>query len=101
MGALYVETPLRLGSRYECCEKDDRRSAQVGVGLDLCRYFAAIRLRHQDLEEYYIRFEIAGALMSLGSVVLFHHQIWAGSFEKNFYKPRGIRIIIDNQDALF
>ena len=74
---------------------------QFMIGLDLCRYFASIFLRHCDVQQNQIRFETADSLVRLCGIVFLKHQIWAGSFEKDFYKMCAVRIVIDNQDPSF
>ncbi len=88
-----------LSFRDERREKDDRRSVQFSVGFDLRCYFASIRLWHHDIKQDKIWPKIPSALMSLGSVVFFEHQIVAGPFEKNFHQVSGVPVVIDNQDA--
>src|SRR4029077_1819824 len=39
--------------------------------------------------------------MSLGSFVLFQHQIISSPFEKNFHQVSGVTVVINNQDAPF
>ena len=96
---LDIETTLCLRSGYQCRKKYDRHILQFRVGLDSCCYFASVRLWHHDIEQDYIWPKIQGALMSLGSVVFFEHQIVAGPFEKDFHQMSGVRVVIDNQDA--
>src|SRR5438128_5434011 len=88
-----------LSFRDERREKDDRRSVQFSVGLDLRCYFASVSFWHHDIKQDKIWPKIPGALMSLGSVVFFEHQIVAGPFEKNFHQVSGVPVVIDNQDA--
>jgi hypothetical protein len=73
----------RLGSPQRP-KKDDRRVVQFRVGLDSFCYFASVRLWHYDVEQNQVWPKIEGALVSLGSIVLFQHQIVAGSFEEDF-----------------
>src|SRR5437660_1268941 len=88
---------LRSGDQRR--EKDYRGVMQLGVGLDLCCYFATVSLRHHDIEENHVRLKVASAVMSVGRVVLLHHQIGAGSFEEDFDEAGAIGVVINNQDA--
>jgi hypothetical protein len=42
-----------------------------------------------------------GRLISLGGIVFFEYEIRAGSFQKDFYKVRAVRVIIDDQNPSF
>jgi len=42
-----------------------------------------------------------GRLISVGSIVFLEYEIRAGSFQKDFYKVRAVRIIIDDQNPSF
>ena len=80
------------------CLKDYWRAVQVTIGVNLFRYFGAVAPAHDKVEQNQIRFETARGLISLGGVVFLEHQIRAGSLEKDFYKVRGIGIIIDDEN---
>src|SRR5439155_24237684 len=96
---LDLEAGLCLGFRYECGEKDDRRVMQFRVGLDSCRYFASVCLRHHDVEQNQVRPEIPGALMSPAGIVFFEYQIATCFFEKDFNQVSSVAVVINNQDA--
>jgi hypothetical protein len=42
-----------------------------------------------------------GRLISVGGIVFLEYEIRAGSFQKDFYKVRAVRIIIDDQNSSF
>jgi hypothetical protein len=42
-----------------------------------------------------------GRLISLGGIVFLQYEIRAGSFQKDFYKVRAVRIVIDDQNPWF
>src|SRR6266403_1984355 len=98
---LDVEDSLCLRFRNQRCEKDNRRSLQFWVGLDLCRYFASVSLWHHHVEQDQIGPEIPCTLIGLGSVVFFQHKIAAYLFEKDFDQVSAIPVVINNQDAPF
>jgi hypothetical protein len=45
--------------------------------------------------------KIVGRLISLAGIVFLQDQIRARSFQKDFYKVRAIRIVIDDQNPPF
>jgi hypothetical protein len=45
--------------------------------------------------------KIVGRLISLGGIVFLEYEIRAGSFQKDFYEVRAVRIIIDDQNPSF
>ena len=96
---LDLETRVYLSSCDQRGEKDDRRSLQFRIGLDLFRYFASVSLWHHYVEQDQIRPENPGTLMSLGGVVLFEHKIAADLFEKDFDHMGAVPVVINNQDA--
>jgi hypothetical protein len=53
------------------------------------------------VEQNHVRFKIVGRLISVGGIVFLEYEIRAGSFQKNFYKVRAVRIIIDDQSPSF
>src|SRR5206468_1092586 len=59
---LNAKAGLCLRFRDECGEKDYRRSLQIRIGLDLCRYLAAIGLWHHYVQQDHVRPKIPGAL---------------------------------------
>ena len=96
---LDAEAGLCLSFGDERGEKDDRRSLQFRISLNLCGYFASICFRHHYVEQDQIRPKILGTLMSLGSVVLFQHGVAACLFEKDFDQVGSVAVVINNQDA--
>ena len=96
---LDAEAGLCLSFGDERGEKDDRRSLQFGISVNLCGYFASIFFRHHYVEQDQIRPKILRTLTSLGSVVLFQHGIAACPFEKDFDQVGSVAVVINNQDA--
>ena len=86
---LNIETTFCLGSGYQRRKKYDRRILQFRIGLNSCRYFASVGLWHHDIEQDEMWPKSHGALMGLGSVVFFEHQILPCPFEKNFHQVSG------------
>src|SRR5438477_5905463 len=80
-------------------EKNDRRSLQFRIGLDLCRYFASVCLWHHYVEQDQIRPKILGTLTSISRVVLFQYQIAACPLEKDFDQAGDFPVVINDQDA--
>jgi hypothetical protein len=42
-----------------------------------------------------------GRLIGVSGIVFLEYEIRAGSFQKDFYKVRAVRIVIDNQNPSF
>jgi hypothetical protein len=80
-------------------EKDDGRSLQLRISIDLSRYIASIFPWHHYVQQDQVRPEIVGTLMSFGSVVLFEYDVAAGFFEDAFDKVSTVPVVINNQDA--
>src|SRR5205807_10532143 len=96
---LDLETRVYLSSCDQRREKDDRRSLQFRIGLDLCRYFASFSLWHHYVEQDQLRPENPSTLMSLGGVVLFEHKIAADLLEKDSDHMGALPVVLNNQDT--
>src|SRR5215510_2730621 len=64
-----------LGFRHQRGEKDDGRSLQLRISIDLSRYLASIFPWHHYVQQDQVRPEIVGTLMSFDSVVLFEYDV--------------------------
>ena len=80
-------------------EKDDGRSLQLRISIDLSRYLASIFPWHHYVQQDQVRPEIVGTLMSFDSVVLFEYDVAAFFFEKDFEQVCTVPVVINNQDA--
>src|SRR5438552_15667800 len=96
---LHVEPSLCLRFCDYRGEKNNRRSLQFRIGLDLCRYFASVCLWHHYVEQDQIRPKILGTLTSISRVVLFQYQIAACPLEKDFDQAGDFPVVINDQDA--
>ena len=88
-----------FGFRHQRGEKDDGRSLQLRITIDLSRYLASIFPWHHYVQQDQIRPEILGTLMSFDSVVLFVYDVAACFFEKNFEQVSTVPVVINNKDA--
>ena len=95
------EASLYLMFRDQRGEKNNGRALQFRVGFDLCRYFASVCLWHHDVQQNHVWAKIPCTVIGPRSIVLFEHEIAAGSFEKDFYQMSALPVIIDNQNASF
>lgn len=96
-----MKPALCLGFGDKPRQENNRRIVQFAIRLDLFRYFASIEPLHGYIEQNQVRFETAGRLMGVGIMVFLQHEIWTGSFQKDFYEVRAVRIIIDDQNPPF
>ena len=94
-----MKASLRLGSRDQRGDEDDRRVVQFGVSLDLRRDFASVSFRHYYIKQDQVRSKIPGAQMSAGGVVFFAHQIAACLFEKDLDQVSAVPVVINDQEA--
>src|SRR5262249_58091858 len=96
---LNAETSLGLTFRDERGEKDDGRSLQSAISVDLCCYLATVYLRHHYVEQDQIGPETPRTLICLGSVVFFLNKIAADLFKQDLDQMRAVPVVINNQDA--
>jgi putative heme-binding domain-containing protein len=82
-------------------EEDDGHMLQERIGTDLLRHFAAVDLRHHDIEEDDVRPELAGGEPRFRAIVFLEHVIVPGFLEGQFEQPGEAGFIIDNKDAFF
>ena len=99
--SLDMKPALCLTVRDQRRYKNYRRVVQFTIGFNLCRYLASVYFRHDDVEQNHVWFKIVSRLIGLGGIVFLQYEIRAGSFQKNFYKVRAVRIIIDDQNPPF
>jgi hypothetical protein len=76
-------------------EKDDRRSPQFWIGLDLCRYFAPVHPWHHYVQQNQVRLKILGALMSLSRVVFLSNEIGTSPLRSQLGRAGKITAVID------
>ena len=74
---LNAEARSSLGFRHQRGEKDDGRSLQLRISIDLPRYIAPIFPWHHYVQQDQVRPEIVGTLKRFDSVVLFEYDVAA------------------------
>ncbi len=94
-----AEARSSLGFRHQRGEKDDGRSLQLRIAIDLSRYLASIFPWHHYVQQDQVGPEIVGTLMSFNSVVLFEYDVASFFFQKDFEQVSTVPVVINNQDA--
>jgi len=69
------------------------------IGLNSCNDFAAIRLRHCNIEQDKVGFQALGCLMSLRRVILFRDEVTTALLQGQLGGASKVVVVINNQDA--
>src|SRR5947209_498875 len=97
--ALDFKAVFRLQLSYQCGQEDDWRALQFRVLLDLCRYFASVRLRHDYIKQDHVRSKLLRGLMGFGRVIFWQDKIVTPTLQEDFNQSSRVTVVVNNQDT--
>src|SRR5690242_1556399 len=91
----------RFVGRDDTGQEDNRRVAELRVVVDCFGHFAALNVRHADIEKNWIGSELPRGIESLGGVIEFADVVGARALDGQSGHPRGLGVIVDNKNTVF